>query len=166
MKQFTFIILLVCALFSHAAIAQNIPDYSQVSFQQKSDYKLAEPTVLQATRYVLSTPFDKNDIDRLTSIQFVLKWMEGTPDFNFTFGSFAAKISKENENWLGCYLAALAQQAIENPTDAKDEKIGQLRAVKLLLAYGENPNNQLPLTKYMKKLAKANRDGNLEKEIN
>lgn len=159
-------IILALLLFSFSnSFSQNLPDYDNIKLEQAADYKTAEPSALQAANFLLSTPYEKNSLDRLKSLQFIIKWMSGTPDYSFTLDNVTGKVTKGNDELLGLYMACMAKYCIENPSSSKDEKLVQLNSVKLLLSYCENANNNIKLTKTLKKLSEANQKGELEKEL-
>jgi len=162
MKKIIFALLLFS--FSNS-FSQNLPDYDNIKLEKGPDFKTAEPSALQAANFLLSTPYEKNSLDRLKSLQFIIKWMSGTPDYSFTLDNVTSKVTKGNDELLGLYMACMVKYCIENPSSSKDEKLVQLNSVKLLLSYCENANNNIKLTKTLKKLSEANQKGELEKEL-
>jgi hypothetical protein len=147
------------------ATAQKVPDYDNVKLSEAADYKTADGTALQAATYVLSVPLSKDDSDRLKSIQFIIKWMSGTPDYTFTLDGVIEKVTKGNDEMLGVYMAAMTKYALEHPDQAKDPKVVKLNAVMLLLDYCENPAYKVKSTESLKKLLDARNKGELEKEL-
>lgn len=162
MKKLFFFLLLCCC---SSTFAQSLPNYDEISLSERGDYKVAEPSVLQAAGYILSTPFAKNDMDRLQSLRFLIKWMTGTPEYSFTLDGVAGKIIKGNDDLLGVYMACMTKYCLENPANAKDTKLVQLNSIKLLLQYCEDGKNNMKMTKQLKKLSEANKKGELEKEL-
>lgn len=159
------IILASVLLYFNASFGQNLPNFDEIKLEQKTDYQPAESSVMQATNYMLSTPYEKNDLNRLNSLQFIIKWMSGTPDFTFTLGSEITKIMKGNDDMLGLYMACMTKYCLENKSSAKDEAAVRLNSIKLLLTYCEKESNNMKMTKQLKKLSEANKKGELEKEI-
>lgn len=159
------LLTLLLSISLGSCFGQSLPNFDEIKLDQGSDYKSAEASVLQATNYILSTPYDKDDANRLKSLQFVLKWMSGTPDFSFALDDAIAKIIKGNDDLLGVYMACMTKYCLENKDSAKDAKLVKLNSVKLLLAYCENENNKMKMTKQLKRLSEANKKGELEKEL-
>jgi hypothetical protein len=159
MKSILFLLLIFCSI---GLYAQNLPDFDQIRLEQGSDYKPAEPAALQAANYILSTPIAKDDVNRMLSLRFLLRWMTGTPDYTFSLGGNISKAVTGNEDLLGVYMAALAKYALENKESAKDEKKVNLGAAKIVLAYCEDSKNNVKLNKTLKKMIEANKEGNLE----
>jgi hypothetical protein len=161
MKNCLIVIFAFAFQFSYA---QFVPDYEQVKLIHPSDYKQSERYALNAANYLLSTPFEKDNAIRTRSLQFLTKWMSGTPDYGFTLDGVAVKIIKGNNDLLGLYMAAMGKYSLENKSSA-DINMVRLNAIKLLLAYCENPANNMKMTKGLKKLSDANKKGELEKSL-
>lgn len=159
MKSILLFLLMFCA---QCLSAQNLPDFEQISLEQGSEYKPAEPAVLQAANHILSTPMAKDDLNRARSLQFLLRWMTGTPDYTFSLGGNISKAAKDNPDLLGVYMAAMAKYVLENKDMAKDEKKVNLEAMKIMLAYCEDSKNNVKINKTLKKMIEANKEGNLE----
>lgn len=162
MKKLAVILFALCF---NAAFAQQLPNFDAVQLVEKGDYLVAEPNVMQAANYILTTPFEKNDLNRLKSLRLIIKWMTGTPDFLFSLDETATKFSKGNDELMGIYMACMTKYCLENKASAKDAKLVELNAVKMLLAYCEDPKNNIRMTKQLRKLSEANQKGELEKEL-
>ena len=79
MKKIIFVLLF--GLLSGISIAQNLPDYDAIKLDKKEDLNAtADSAALQASNFLFSSPLDKNNLDRLKSIQYIIRWMTGTPD--------------------------------------------------------------------------------------
>lgn len=159
------IFIALLAFYCNYSFCQTTPDYDNIKLVDKGDYQVAEPNVMQAANYILSTPFEKNDLTRLKSLQFIIKWMTGTPDFSFSLDDMATKMAKGNDDVLGVYMVCMTKYYLENKASSKDAKVVKLNSIKMLLSYCENENNKLKLTKQLKKLSEANQRGELEKEL-
>lgn len=162
MRKSLFACLLFCSQISYS---QEVPDYDKYILHERTDYKAADSIARKASTYLLSTPFKKDNIDRLRSIQFMIRWMSGTPDYNFNLDQSISSIIKGNDELLALYMAAMTKYVLENPALAKDEKLVKINSVKLLLAYCENPVNNIKMTKALQKLSQANQKGELEKVL-
>lgn len=162
MKKIFIALLVFCCNHSFCQIT---PNYDNIKLVDKTDYQVAEPSVMQAANYILSTPFEKNDLTRLRSLQFIIKWMTGTPDYSFSLDDVASKIAKGNDNILGVYMVCMTKYCLENKASSKDLGLVKLNSLKLLIAYCDDSKNNLKPTKQLKKLSEANQKGELEKEI-
>ena len=162
MKKLT---LFLSLWYFHSGYSQSLPNLDEIKLEKPADYKTAEVIATQAATYLLSTPFEKNDLDRLKSLQFVIKWMSGTPDYSFTLDNVATKILKGNDDLLGLYMACMTKYSLENKVSSTDAAEVKLNSIKMLLAYCENPDNNMRMTKALKKLSEANKKGELEKEL-
>ncbi len=163
MKCFLFLcIVLICKV----SFSQPYPNYGSVTLEKASDYRTANPVALQASTYLLSTPFEKINADRQNSLQFMIKWMKGTPDYAFTIDKSLSKIFNGNSDLLGLYMAAMAKYSLGTPAASKDLKVVELNAMSILLTYCENPENNIKMSRQFKKLSEAKANGQLEQALN
>lgn len=162
MKKIITIIFVFCNACLHA---QTLPNFDLIKLEKTADYKAAEPFALQTANYLLSIPFKKDNKDRFNCLRFISKWMNGTTDYSFVFRDMADKIGKDNNDLLGLYMAALAKYTLENKAAAKDVKTAKLNAMILLLNYCENTDNNMRMSKQLKKLSEANEKGELEQSL-
>jgi hypothetical protein len=158
------ITLILALLLSKLTFAQSLPNFDIIKLEKASDYKPAEPFALQTANYILSHPFDRNNKDLMNSLQFISKWMNGTPDYSFAAFDMEEKIGSDRD-LLGLYMIAKAKYILENKANAKDAKLVKVNAVTLLLDYCSKKDNLVRMTKQMKKLAEAREKGALEQAL-
>lgn len=164
MKKLSFTLFL--SLITLISFAQSLPDFSSIKLEKKEDYNAAaNEAVLTAANYLFSTPQDEKDINRPICIIYILRWAQGTPDYNFTFDEQATKFTKKNEDLLGLYLAAMSKYGLENKAEAKDQDKIKLNAVKLILNYVRDEKNKVKLNSELKKMMEAERKGTLEEYV-
>lgn len=161
MKNF-YLIILSAFLYTYS-FAQSA--YTEVKLEEKSDYKSAEATVLKASTYLFTTRFDKDNLERLYAIQFIMKWMEGTPDYTFIIDEKFARAFVADADLLGLYVAAMTKYALENKEQAGDATTVSLNAIKIIIEYSSKPGNNLKQTGELKKMAAALKKGELEKYL-
>jgi len=125
---------------------------------------LADSAVLQTANFLLSTPIDQNIPVRLKAGQFVMRWMEGTPDYTFSLEQNAIKYLSGNVDLMLLYMTSMAKYALE--TKANDVKVITINGVKTLLTYVNSPVSDVKIDKMLKKLSDANNKGNLENFLN
>ena len=155
------LLLLLACFFALYTNAQNA--YDEIKLEAKEDYKLAEPAVLKASNYLFTSKYDKDDLERLYAIQFIMRWMNGTPDFTFELEEKFSKPFLQETDLLGLYMSGLAKYAIEHKEQAKDKKRLSLNAVKMVIEYSNKSSNNLKQTSELKKMATALKKGELEK---
>ena len=161
MKHLLFSILLF--LTANNVFSQSLPKYDEIKLETKEDFNdAANNAALQASNYLLSTPMDSKSIDRLKSLQFIIKWMSGTPDFSFTLDEQATKFAKNNDDLLGLYMAAMTKYVLENKTESKNQNKIKLNAVKLIIQYSKDTKNNVKINKELKKAIEADENGKLE----
>lgn len=164
MKNYFYLFVIFCTTLS---FSQTTTDFDTVKLKKDSDFKEANKYALEASNYILSVPLDNNSLLRLDAIQFILKWMEGTPDFTFSLDStIMDKVVKGNDDLLGVYMACMTKYCLENEANSKDNQMVKLNSIKLILDYCENPANNVKISKQLKKLSEANKKGELESELN
>ncbi|MBE9585058.1 hypothetical protein IM792_11410 [Mucilaginibacter sp. JRF] len=164
MKKAIVLSLLAIAVYCSDAKAQSLPDYSQIKLETKADYNdAADSAALHSANYVLGTPYLKNDVERLKSLEYMIKWMTGTPKYQFNLDESASAFLGEDDN-LGMYMAALVKVAINQP-EIKDPKKAGLAATKQVLQYMSDPKNQVKMSKKVKALVEADKKGELEQTL-
>ena len=161
MRSLIALLLVFCL---NNCFSQTLPDFASVKLKKKGDYKAAEPSVTQAVNYVLSTPFVKDEPNRVNATAFIIKWMSGTPHYTFTLDEkVVGNLLEENPDLMGLYMACMIKYSFEN-VEAK-EKTVNLNALKLLLTYCDDRKNNIKMTDQLKKLSDANKKGSLEQEL-
>lgn len=158
------IIIIMLAVLSISSFAQTT-DYDKVKLETAADCKAADPIALEASNYLLSTPFEKDSMVRLKSLAFVIKWMSATPDYSFSLDESVTKPLKGNDDLLGLYMAGMTKYCLENKGSAKDQNLVKVNAMTYVLNYCENEENNLKMTKQLKKLSEARANGELEKSL-
>lgn len=161
MKKLFIIIFAFCP---GSTFSQDLPDFDQVKLEEPADYAAADTYALQASTHLLSSPYSEDQL-RLKSLRLVIKWMSGTPDYQFAIDEGVTKICKGNDNLLGLYMAAMTKYSLENKASSGDAKLVKLNVVRMLLAYCENPGNSMKMSKELKRLSEANKKGELEKSL-
>jgi hypothetical protein len=165
MKSLIFGLLLLSVL-SNTSFAQALPDFDAIKLETKEDFNpTANDAALQASAFLLSSPLVKNNIDRLKSLQYVIKWMSGTPEYTFTLDEQATKFAKKNDDLLGLYMAAMTKFVLENKADSKDQNKIKLNAVKLIIAYAKEEKNKVKINGELKKAMEADEKGQLSEYL-
>jgi hypothetical protein len=149
-----------------ASFSQTLPDFESIRLERKEDFNsTADSAALQSANFLLSTPLEKDNIDRLKSIQYIIKWMSGTPDYSFSLDEQATKLAKKNNDLLGLYMAAMTKYVLENKADSKDQNKIKLNAVKLLIAYAKDKTNNVKINSELKKAIAADEKGQLSEYL-
>ena len=145
-------LLLAAFAFVLSIHAQKLPDISSIKLNNKEDFNSnANETALKVSVYLLTTPVQKNNADRLLACLYLKKWMKGTPEFYFNLDEDAARLAKTNDDLFIVFMAAMTKYVLENPSDATDVKKVKLNSVKILIEYAKNPKNNVNLTGDLKK---------------
>jgi hypothetical protein len=91
--------------------------------------------------------------------------MNGTTDYSFIMQDMIEKIGKGDNDHLGIYVAALSKYTIENKPVVKNTNQLKVDAMTTLLNYCQDKNNNLRLTKQLKKFVEAKEKGQLEQAL-
>jgi len=161
MKKSLIILLLNIGTF--ACFSQNLPNFLDIPLKDSSDYKMAEKEVILAADFLLeTTPYERK---RGEAHQFLSRWMEGTPYYNFRVDETAAKIYEMNANLMGVYLAAMAKFTIENQNIIDNKEVIELATIQQLISYCKNSAHNIPIKGALKKMIKAHEKGELKKYV-
>ncbi|HKC69268.1 MAG TPA: hypothetical protein VKG26_13615 [Bacteroidia bacterium] len=154
-------ILLISLTFATVVNAQQDNKCNADYLHTAADVKDADPCVLTASNYILSTPLNENTKLNTQYITFILAWMTKTPDYTFTLNSKMVELSKGDENvlLLSVYMAALAKAGVTLKKDFDAE------AIKLVVEYVSNPAYKVKQTSKVKKLIDSYKNNKIEKYI-
>ncbi len=156
MKKIIFIVIIT--LFCNISFGQNFSELAEFEFESAESYKPAESQVLLCANYLFDNPTNIAELNRLNSIQYIMKWMTGTPDYTFDIGEKAMELTKGNSDLLGLYMAAMSKVVIEN-NDGKLSSDGlYTRAEKILVDYCSVSENNIKPSKKIKKLLKETKE--------
>lgn len=144
------IILILFFINTNQCSSQTYYPYQDIPLEKSSDYTYAEPMALSAATYILSTPFSKNDKNRMHALDFITKWMTGTKDYHFYLQDVAQNIL-EDPDLFGLYSAAMLKFCLENKSISSNLKLVRSSAYKLVLDYCDNPANNYKLRKKVRK---------------
>ncbi|MDC9722949.1 MAG: hypothetical protein PSN34_09295 [Urechidicola sp.] len=149
-------ILIIALTFSfNVLIGQNIPQLENYEFESVESYKTEEDKVLMCANYLFNNPVNIDELNRLISIQYIMKWMEGTPDYTFDLGEKSMELTKGKFDLLGLYMAAMSKVVIENKGEKLDSDEIYNRAEGILVNYCSNSDNKLKPSKKIKKILKS-----------
>ncbi len=155
-------------MFLGYVMACNAQDYSKlkdVELKEKEDFAKAEDKILECSKYILTTPMDDENTNRINALQFMFRWMEGTPDYTFTLDETVGKIAQTSDALLGVYMACMCRYVLENKDKAKNEKDVKYNSVLMLIDYSKDPNNKVEITGEIKNLIKAKDEHRLKEYI-
>lgn len=150
--------LLFIALLLSASLcsAQNFEEISKYEFKTAESYETEKGKVLQTANYLFDNPANLYELNRLTALQYIMKWMEGTPEYTFEIGEKAMELTKGNSDLLGLYLAAMSKSVLEHKGESQltNLEIYQ-KSETLLVDYCGDANNKMKPSKKIKKILKS-----------
>ncbi len=159
MKTLTIIIVLF--LDSILLWAQNEPQVNNHFIYDGEQIIQMEKQVLESCDFLLNTPVNKKDENRIIASQFMIKWMENTPDYSFSIDENVYKLIKGSTVMLNVYLASLVKATLDNVNPYENEKEVILNCINTFLDYCSAPKNKLKLNKGIKKMLEARDSGTL-----
>jgi hypothetical protein len=163
----TKIIVSVFILLGFVAIC-NAQDYStlkDVELKDKADFGKAEDKILECSKYILTTPMDDDNTNRTNALQFMFRWMDGTPDYTFMLDETVGKLAQTSDALMGVYMACMCRYVLENKEKAKDDKEVKYNSVLMLIDYSQDPNNQVEISGELKNLIQAKDEHRLKEYI-
>jgi hypothetical protein len=146
----------------------NAQDYStlkDVELKDKADFGKAEDKILEISKYVLTTPMEDDNTNRNNALQFMFRWMEGTPDYTFTLDETVGKLAQTSDALLGVYMACMCRYVLENKEKAKDVNEVKYNSVLMLIDYSQDPNNKVEISGELKNLIQAKDEHRLKEYI-
>ncbi len=156
MKTRLFIIALICFNFINS---QNFSELDNYEFKTVESYTTEQGKVLEAANYLFENPASRAlELNRLISIQYIMKWMQGTPDYTFEIGNSALELTKGNSDLLGLYLAAMTKTVLENDDKKLNDETIYRNAEQILVDYCADSKNLTKPSKKIKKLLRKRKD--------
>lgn len=151
----TILISVIALTICSTSFSQNFSQLKEYEFTSTESYRNEQNKVLNCVNYLFDNPVNKDELHRLISIQYIIKWMEGTPDFTFEIGEEAMELTKGRDDLFGLYLAAMTKVVLEN----KDGKLGNSeiynRSEQILVDYCSYKENSIKPSKKIKRLIKS-----------
>lgn len=152
-------------LISDYAQSQNFSVYKDFKFSRPEQYREHEQMALEASKFILSTKQTQENTERLFAIQFMMKWMEGTPDHNLEIKPWLAGIMKADQFLYPVGLAALTRVALDEKYENVSEEKFQLEAANLIADYISNKEYGIRARSTAKKFMQAREEGKLTEFI-
>ncbi|MBN2165340.1 MAG: hypothetical protein JW717_03590 [Marinilabiliaceae bacterium] len=144
---------LVIASFS-VGYSQDFSKLDSVELTDYEHYKNAEPKVLECCEYLLAKPFDKKDENREFASKFLIRWMEGTPEYTFEIDATAEVLTEKKAELLQIYLAAMTKVYLTTKDGRVTKDKMNEQTVETFINYCVNEGNELKLSKELKKIIK------------
>lgn len=157
-KGLLFIFLIFIGLSS---FSQVLPNFKQIKLNKRVHFKEAEPAVNLTIAYLFNTPIDKKNKARAEAGQFLLKWMNGTPDYTFYLEEKETIYFNTDADLMLMYMAALTKFTLANK-EIKDQKTLILGTMNIVLPYLNNQEYKKTWSANLWQLAEAHQKGRLE----
>jgi hypothetical protein len=144
--------------------AQDYSKLDRIVLKDKDDCAENEDLVLECSNYIIGSPINKIDADenRIKAIQFVMRWMEATPEYSFMIDESIMEVSSSNPSLLGIILVSMSKYVLENKDVSDDPNDIKYNAILTFIKYIEDPDNDVTITSNLKDLIKARDENNLK----
>lgn len=151
-------------LIAGTAMSQDYSKLSKIKLKKADDYAQYDSLVLECANYIMGSSMEENmkDMNHLNALQFMMRWMQGTPDYTFMIDESTTKVMKNNDEALLILLSAFMKYTLENKEAAKDPGNMKYNAFLLFANYCENPDNKVKQTKEIKRLINAKNENTLK----
>ena len=157
-KIILFFLLTISLSYSYA---QELPNLKHIKLNKTSHFKDTEPIVLKVVSYLFETPIDRKNKARTDAGQFLIKWMNGTPEYTFYLEEKETNYFDTDSDLMLMYMAGLTKFTLENKS-VKDRKALVLGTMRITLPYLNNQENKKSWSKDLWQLNEANQKGKLE----
>lgn len=160
MRKTIFAFFLFLTFQTASSYGQELPNLKNIKLNKKAGYKHAEPTIVKIVDYLFQTPIDKKNKARNNAGQFLVDWMNGTPDYIFYLEEKETSFFNTDSDLLLMYMAALTKFSLEHPTE-KEKQQQALGAMGLVLPYLYQHSDKKTWTKELWQLYDACQNGKL-----
>ncbi|WMI67466.1 hypothetical protein [Mangrovimonas sp. YM274] len=148
------LLLMALVLACPFAKAQDFSKLNNYEFKTAESYQPQEDNVLLCANYLFNNPANQNEMNRKISIQFITKWMTGTPNYDFVLDENVLELTKGNDALFGLYMAAMTKVVLEHKgTTLSPDQVYQ-QVENILVDYCANEENNMKPSKKIKKLIK------------
>jgi hypothetical protein len=158
---FGFVSLLITA----CAFGQDFSDFGARANNPAVTLKKSDAQILESANYIMNHPTDPLDPIRNDAMATVLLWMVNTPDYTFFIDETIVPMIKKDSEILAIYMASMTQFVLENPHYANNRDEIKLQAFTKLLAYCDNPVNNIEKSKAITEAIYAMRAGWLKEYL-
>jgi hypothetical protein len=165
MKTKFFISAILLLGFIMVCNAQDYSKLKEIDLKDKEDFGKAEGKILECSKYVLTTPMDDENTNRINALQFLFRWMDGTPDYTFTLDETVGKLAQTSDALLGVYMACMCRYVLENKEKAKDVNEVKYNSILMLIDYSSDPNNKVEVSGELENLIRAKDEHRLKEYV-
>lgn len=155
-------------LLTNALNAQDYSGLEKITMEDQSDFAKNEDLVIECSEYLLNSPATvlEKDENRMNAAKFIMRWMDGTPDFMFYLDEPIGSMTNDNKPLLGIYLAAMSKYVLEHKNKADDQGEVKYNTFLTFIKYCEDPANKVEQNDEIKDLIKAKENNTLIDYLN
>lgn len=149
------ILILTLILITSISFGQNFKKLINFKFKTEESYRTEASKVLECANYLFDNPSDKEEINRAICMQFIMNWMNGTPDYMFEIGDDAMDLTKGKQELFGLYMAAMTKVVLDDPDKEFSNNEMHNGAQEILVNYCADTGNNIKPSKKIKKILKS-----------
>ncbi len=161
MKVQIFALFLLFIGLSFPVFSQDFEVPENVSLKTAQEIKEAEPTVIQAINWILTTPYVQNNEKRKSVNAYLLMWLTGTKTCTIQLTKEVLDMSAKNSEMLMVFMAGYAKYVLENQ-DNKSPLKGNLSGVNAVLDFYQKNSDTLQKDKAIEAILQKRTKGTLE----
>jgi hypothetical protein len=165
MKINIIIIGFFLAIAQGPVAAQDYSELEKISLRSKTECAQNEKLVLECCDYLLESTINSigEDKNHSGALQFILRWMEATPDYSFTLDETMIETTSSNPSLLGILLVSMSKYALENKTDDADDV--KYNSFLRFIEYCEDPDHKVNMSRELEELIKARNENSLKEYL-
>jgi hypothetical protein len=160
------IISLFSVFFSGLMAQQNAcPVPQNYILEKASDYKAYEKDVTKCVNWLIETPSNQDIESRKAAWQFILKWIDGSPDVMvYVTDDFITFLDKKQPELLLVFMGGWSKSTIATGDKDNIEK-NALAAIEDVITYYEKNKEIIGKNKAVEKYIKLKEKGELKKTV-
>ena len=159
--------ILLFMLVFPGIMAQDYSKLDKIDMKTQADYKKNESLVLECANYILDSRIDdiNDDPNRQSAMEFIQRWMDGTPDYMFNIDESIGPLLNANPSLLYVYLAAMSKYVLEHKQNADNDNEVKYNSFLIIINYCEDSGHRVRMDQELRNLIKAKDDNKLREYL-
>lgn len=164
MKRSLQAVLLLVLAINFRVTAQSFEVPKDYRFRNKGDYSKYEPDIIKLADWMQQTPWTAQKAKSDAAGQFLLAWIQGTPDVVIELTQSIMNLSDVNPQLGFTFIAQFSKYALEHK-GAFDKKHANMEALRAVIAkYNAEPTHKKDDD--VETLISMDKEGKLEEWVN
>jgi hypothetical protein len=159
-----FVIIIFAFAFCSTSTAQSFEVPKDYRFKNKGDYSKYEPDIIKLADWMQQTPWTAQKAKSDAAGQFLLAWIQGTPDVVIELTQSIMNLSDVNPQLGFTFIAQFSKYALQHK-GAFDKKHANMEALRAVIAkYNAEPTHKRDDD--VEILISMDKEGKLEEWVN